>query len=226
MARGGRGSPISYFSCAPSAAGASRIIYCGELVFHGIYRGGRHSSTSSTTRRSRYLGPCQKLHDLAGPSRTLWSSGGTGTCGCVFLTAGFLGMLFTTTFRESAAPIFSYRLSIPEFLGVVFFYMWAEIAPLHYTALPHWVQTLRYDVSVMLLGSVLASARQLLCDSQWPPGTACAMTPTLRFMDGGRRVLRGSPPSRGHFIPFVRSTPSATIRRDSRARARGRARLG
>src|SRR3546814_10439967 len=59
-----------------------------------------------------------------------------------FLTAGFLGMMYYYLPIRAGRPIFSYRLSIIGFWGITFFYMWAGSHHLHYTALPHWVQTL------------------------------------------------------------------------------------
>ncbi|WP_035026240.1 cytochrome-c oxidase, cbb3-type subunit I [Gemmobacter nectariphilus] len=75
-----------------------------------------------------------------------------------FLTAGFLGMLYYFLPVRAGRPIWSYRLSILSFWGIVFFYMWAGSHHLHYTALPYWVQTLGMTFSVMLLVPSWASA--------------------------------------------------------------------
>lgn len=79
-----------------------------------------------------------------------------------FLTAGFLGMLYYYLPIRAQRPIFSYRLSILSFWGITFFYMWAGSHHLHYTALPHWVQTLGMTFSVMLLVPSWASAGNAL----------------------------------------------------------------
>ncbi|MDK1378407.1 MULTISPECIES: cytochrome-c oxidase, cbb3-type subunit I [unclassified Sinorhizobium] len=79
-----------------------------------------------------------------------------------FLTAGFLGMLYYYLPKRAERPIFSYRLSIISFWGITFFYMWAGSHHLHYTALPHWVQTLGMTFSVMLLVPSWASAGNAL----------------------------------------------------------------
>ncbi|MET4702287.1 cytochrome c oxidase cbb3-type subunit 1 [Constrictibacter sp. MBR-5] len=79
-----------------------------------------------------------------------------------FLTAGFLGMLYYYLPVRAQRPIFSYRLSILSFWGITFFYMWAGSHHLHYTALPHWVQTLGMTFSVMLLVPSWASAGNAL----------------------------------------------------------------
>jgi cytochrome c oxidase cbb3-type subunit 1 len=79
-----------------------------------------------------------------------------------FLTAGFLGMLYYFLPKRAERPIYSYRLSILSFWGIVFFYIWAGAHHLHYTALPHWVQTLGMTFSVMLLVPSWSSAGNAL----------------------------------------------------------------
>jgi cytochrome c oxidase cbb3-type subunit 1 len=79
-----------------------------------------------------------------------------------FLTAGFLGMMYYYLPKRAGRPIFSYRLSIISFWGITFMYMWAGSHHLHYTALPHWVQTLGMAFSVMLLVPSWASAGNAL----------------------------------------------------------------
>src|SRR3546814_2199657 len=82
---------------------------------------------------------------------------------------------------RAGRPIFSYRLSIIGFWGITFFYMWAGSHHLHYTALPHWVQTLGVTFSVMLLvPSWAAAANALLTlNGAWHKVRDDA---TLRFM--------------------------------------------
>jgi len=98
-----------------------------------------------------------------------------------FLTAGFLGMLYYYLPVRANRPIFSYRLSILSFWGITFFYMWAGSHHLHYTALPHWVQTLGMTFSVMLLVPSWASAGNALLtlNGAWHRVRDDA---TLRFM--------------------------------------------
>jgi cytochrome c oxidase cbb3-type subunit 1 len=79
-----------------------------------------------------------------------------------FLTAGFLGMLYYYMPKRAGRPIYSYRMSIISFWGITFFYMWAGSHHLHYTALPHWVQTLGMTFSVMLLVPSWVSAGNAL----------------------------------------------------------------
>ena len=98
-----------------------------------------------------------------------------------FLTAGFLGMMYYYLPVRAGRPIFSYRLSIISFWGITFMYMWAGSHHLHYTALPHWVQTLGMTFSVMLLVPSWASAGNALLtlNGAWHKVRDDA---TLRFM--------------------------------------------
>jgi len=98
-----------------------------------------------------------------------------------FLTAGFLGMMYYYMPKRAGRPIYSYRLSIVSFWGITFFYMWAGSHHLHYTALPHWVQTLGMTFSVMLLVPSWASAGNALMtlNGAWHKVRDDA---TLRFM--------------------------------------------
>ncbi len=98
-----------------------------------------------------------------------------------FLTAGFLGMMYYYLPKRAERPIFSYRLSIISFWGITFTYMWAGSHHLHYTALPHWVQTLGMTFSVVLIVPSWASAGNALAtlNGAWHRVRDDA---TLRFM--------------------------------------------
>ena len=98
-----------------------------------------------------------------------------------FLTAGFLGMLYYFLPKRAGRPIYSYRMSIISFWGITFMYMWAGSHHLHYTALPHWVQTLGVTFSVMLLVPSWGSAGNALLtlNGAWHKVRDDA---TLRFM--------------------------------------------
>ena len=142
-----------------------------------------------------------------------------------FLTAGFLGMMYYYLPVRAGRPIFSYRLSIISFWGITFMYMWAGSHHLHYTALPHWVQTLGMTFSVMLLVPSWASAGNALLtlNGAWHKVRDDA---TLRFMMVAavfyglvhfRRLVHGH---------SLRQRAVALYRLDRRPRARRRARLG
>ncbi len=67
-----------------------------------------------------------------------------------FLTAGFLGMMYYFVPKQANRPVYSYRLSIIHFWGLIFLYIWAGPHHLHYTALPDWAQTLGMVFSIIL----------------------------------------------------------------------------
>ncbi len=67
-----------------------------------------------------------------------------------FLTAGFLAIMYYFVPKHINRPIYSYRLSIVHFWGLIFLYIWAGPHHLHYTALPDWAQTMGMVFSIML----------------------------------------------------------------------------
>jgi cytochrome c oxidase cbb3-type subunit I/II len=66
------------------------------------------------------------------------------------LTTPFLGLMYYYMPKAAQRPVFSYRLSIFHFWGLVFIYIWAGPHHLHYTALPSWASTLGMVFSLML----------------------------------------------------------------------------
>ena len=68
-----------------------------------------------------------------------------------FLTAGFLGMMYYFVPKQAGRPVYSYRLSVVHFWGLIFTYMWAGPHHLHYTALPDWTQSVGMLFSLILL---------------------------------------------------------------------------
>jgi cytochrome c oxidase cbb3-type subunit I/II len=68
-----------------------------------------------------------------------------------FLTTPYLGMMYYFLPKAAGRPVFSYRLSIIHFWGLIFIYIWAGPHHLLYTALPDWVQSLGMAFSVMLV---------------------------------------------------------------------------
>lgn len=67
-----------------------------------------------------------------------------------FLTTPFLGLMYYYVPKVVNAPIYSYRLSIIHFWGLVFIYIWAGPHHLLYTSLPEWLQTVGMVFSIML----------------------------------------------------------------------------
>ncbi|MBL4606965.1 MAG: cytochrome-c oxidase, cbb3-type subunit I [Pseudomonadales bacterium] len=68
-----------------------------------------------------------------------------------FLTAGFLGMMYYFIPIQAGRPVYSYRLSVVHFWGLIAIYIWAGPHHLHYTALPDWTQSLGMVFSLILL---------------------------------------------------------------------------
>ncbi len=68
-----------------------------------------------------------------------------------FLTAGFLGMMYYFVPKQAGRPVYSYRLSVVHFWGLIFTYMWAGPHHLHFTALPDWTQSVGMVFSLILL---------------------------------------------------------------------------
>lgn len=66
------------------------------------------------------------------------------------LTAGFLGMMYYFVPKQAERPVYSYRLSIVHFWGLISLYIWAGPHHLHYTALPDWTQSLGMVMSIIL----------------------------------------------------------------------------
>ncbi len=68
-----------------------------------------------------------------------------------FLTTPYLGVMYYFLPKAANRPIFSYRLSIIHFWGLIFIYIWAGPHHLLYTALPDWAQSLGMVFSLMLI---------------------------------------------------------------------------
>jgi len=68
-----------------------------------------------------------------------------------FLTTPYLGLMYYYLPKAANRPVFSYRLSIVHFWGLIFIYIWAGPHHLLYTALPDWAQSLGMVFSVMLV---------------------------------------------------------------------------
>jgi len=67
-----------------------------------------------------------------------------------FLTTPILGIMYYFLPKAAGRPVFSYRLSIVHFWGLVFIYIWAGPHHLLNTALPEWAQTVGMIFSLML----------------------------------------------------------------------------
>ena len=59
-----------------------------------------------------------------------------------FLTTPYLGLMYYYLPKAANRPVYSYKLSIVHFWGLIFIYIWAGPHHLLYTSLPDWAQTL------------------------------------------------------------------------------------
>ncbi|SEF85404.1 cytochrome-c oxidase, cbb3-type subunit I [Vibrio hangzhouensis] len=82
------------------------------------------------------------------------------------LTAGVIGMNYYFIPKVSQRPIYSYRLSVIHFWGLVGFYTWAGTHHLIYSSVPVWVQNIGIVMSLILWlpswGGAFNSAMTLL----------------------------------------------------------------
>jgi len=68
-----------------------------------------------------------------------------------YLTAGFLGIMYYFVPKQANRPVFSYRLSVLHFWGLMFGYVWLGAHHLQYTALPDWTGSLGAAVSLAMI---------------------------------------------------------------------------
>ncbi|MFN1648653.1 cytochrome-c oxidase, cbb3-type subunit I [Vibrio rotiferianus] len=66
------------------------------------------------------------------------------------LTAGVIGMNYYFIPKAADRPIYSYRLSVVHFWGLVGFYTWAGTHHLVYSSVPVWVQNIGIIMSLIL----------------------------------------------------------------------------
>jgi len=67
------------------------------------------------------------------------------------LTTPFLGLMYYFLPKAANRPVYSYRLSIVHFWGLVFLYIWAGPHHLLFSSLPDWAQTVGSAFSIMLI---------------------------------------------------------------------------
>ena len=68
-----------------------------------------------------------------------------------FLTTPYLGLMYYFLPKAANRPVYSYKLSIVHFWGLIFIYIWAGPHHLLYTSLPDWAQSLGTVFSLMLI---------------------------------------------------------------------------
>ncbi|MCI5632004.1 cytochrome-c oxidase, cbb3-type subunit I [Helicobacter sp.] len=66
-------------------------------------------------------------------------------------TSGIIGVMYYFLPKESGQPIFSYKLTLFSFWGLMFVYIWAGSHHLIYSTVPDWMQTMGSIFSVVLI---------------------------------------------------------------------------
>ncbi len=78
------------------------------------------------------------------------------------LTVPIIAMIYYFLPKESGQPIFSYKLSLLSFWGLMFVYLWAGGHHLLYSTIPDWVQTMGSVFSIILILPSWGSAINML----------------------------------------------------------------
>ena len=77
-------------------------------------------------------------------------------------TVPIIAMIYYFLPKESGQPIYSYKLSILSFWGLMFVYLWAGGHHLLYSTVPDWVQTMGSIFSIVLILPSWGSAINML----------------------------------------------------------------
>jgi cytochrome c oxidase cbb3-type subunit 1 len=77
-------------------------------------------------------------------------------------TVPIIAMIYYFLPKESAQPVYSYKLSLLSFWGLMFVYLWAGGHHLLYSTVPDWVQTMGSIFSVILILPSWGSAINML----------------------------------------------------------------
>ena len=105
---------------------------------------------------------------------------GHNAVGFVFTTP-IVGMIYYFLPKESGQAVFSYKLSLLAFWGLMFVYIWAGGHHLIYSTVPDWLQTMGSVFSVVLILPSWGSAINMLLTmkGEWQQ---VAASPLIKFM--------------------------------------------
>ncbi|MDA7817210.1 cytochrome-c oxidase, cbb3-type subunit I [Sulfurimonas sp.] len=97
------------------------------------------------------------------------------------LTTPIIAMIYYFLPKESGQAIYSYKLSLLAFWGLMFVYLWAGGHHLLYSTVPDWVQTMGSVFSVILILPSWGSAINMLLTmkGEWQQ---VAASPLIKFM--------------------------------------------
>ncbi len=96
-------------------------------------------------------------------------------------TVPIIAMIYYFLPKESGQPIFSYKLSLLSFWGLMFVYLWAGGHHLLYSTVPDWVQTMGSIFSVILILPSWGSAINMLLTMKGEWGQL-QENPLIKFM--------------------------------------------
>lgn len=96
-------------------------------------------------------------------------------------TVGIIAQIYYFLPKESGQPIFSYKLSLFAFWGLMFVYLWAGGHHLIYSTVPDWMQTMGSIFSVVLILPSWGSAINILLTmkGEWDQ---LRESPLIKFM--------------------------------------------
>ena len=97
------------------------------------------------------------------------------------LTVPIIAMSYYFLPKESGQPVYSYKLSLLAFWGLMFVYLWAGGHHLIYSTVPDWMQTMGSVFSVVLIIPSWGSAINMLLTmkGEW---NQVASNPLIKFM--------------------------------------------
>ena len=96
-------------------------------------------------------------------------------------TVPIIAMIYYFLPKESGQPVFSYKLSLLSFWGLMFVYLWAGGHHLIYSTVPDWVQTMGSVFSVILILPSWGSAINMLLTMKGEWGQL-QENPLIKFM--------------------------------------------
>ena len=96
-------------------------------------------------------------------------------------TVPIIAMIYYFLPKESGQPVFSYKLSLLSFWGLMFVYLWAGGHHLLYSTVPDWVQTMGSIFSVVLILPSWGSAINMLLTMKGEWGQL-QENPLIKFM--------------------------------------------
>ncbi len=96
-------------------------------------------------------------------------------------TVPIIAMIYYYLPKESGQPVFSYKLSLLSFWGLMFVYLWAGGHHLIYSTVPDWMQTMGSIFSIVLILPSWGSALNMLLTMKGEWGQL-KESPLIKFM--------------------------------------------